>query len=131
VTVQETPAIQTTKLLTMTGLSYVGNVSLPTHGGTISVMKFTMDSSTSTPFQLDVTTHGNLMRTRSSKLTVSGNVSFYTTEIKGNALGILPVDYTPSNPPPLTPPLMFFTDVTIGLVDVQCDTLTAADLVQD
>ena len=128
VTVEETPAIQKTSLLTMTGLSYNGNVDLPTKSGTIKVMEFSMDSSTSTPFELDVTTHGSLMRIKSSKLTVSDNVKFYATEIKGNVLGVLPADYTPDNPPPLVPPLLFFTDVTIGLVDVQCGTLTADNM---
>jgi hypothetical protein len=128
VTVEETPSIQTASLLTMSGLSYDGNVALPTKSGTITVMQFSMDSSTSTPFQLVVTTRGNVMKINSSKLTVSHNVKFYTTEIKGNALGVLPVDYTPANPPPVTPPVLFFTDVTIGLVDVQCDSLTASNL---
>jgi hypothetical protein len=119
------PSIQTTALLTMTGVSYVGNVNLPTAGGTISVMEFTMDSSTSKPFELDITLKGHLTKVKSSTLTVSGHVTFYATEIKGNALGILPQDYTPGNPPPLVPPDVFFTDVTIGLVDVQCDALQA------
>jgi Family of unknown function (DUF6114) len=126
--VEGTPSIQTASTLTMTGLSYDGNVDLPTKSGTIKVMQFSMDSSTSTPFELDVTTKGQVTRIKSSSLTVSGNVKFYTTEIKGNVLGVLPQDYTPDNPPPVTPPLLFFTDVTIGLVDVVCDKLTAKDL---
>jgi hypothetical protein len=126
VKVEETPAIQTAGLLTMTNVSYVGNVALPTADGTIEAMEFTMDSSTSTPFELDITTKGQVTKVKTSKLTVSGHVVFYTTEIKGNVLGILPQDYTPSSPPPLVPPDIFFTDVTIHLIDVQCDSLTTA-----
>ncbi len=126
--VQNHPGTMTAGTLTMTGLSYDGNVDLPTKNGTIEVMQFSMDSSTSTPFELDVTTNGKTMQTKSSSLTVSGNVKFYATEIKGNVLGILPADYTPDNPPPIVPPLLFFTNVTIGLEEVVCDKLTAPDL---
>jgi hypothetical protein len=37
----------------------------------------------------------------------------YTQELKGNLLGIIPVDFTPDEPPPLTLPVLFFTDVTV------------------
>jgi hypothetical protein len=125
--VQEQASTQTTALLTMIGLSYDGNVDLPTKGDPITVMQFSMDTSTSTPFQLDASVKGHTIRTGSSKLTVSGHVKFYATEIKG-LLGIVPVDYTPDFPPLVLPPLVALTDVTIGLVFVTCDTLTANDL---
>jgi hypothetical protein len=118
----------TASKLTMSGLTYDGNVDLPTKSGTLTVMEFSMDSSTSTPFELDVTAGGVTSKTKSSSLTVSGNVKFYATEIKGNVLGVLPADYTPTNPPPLVPSELFFTDVTIGLANVVCDKLTAASL---
>jgi len=129
--VQATPGTMTADTLTMTGLTYDGNIDLPTKNGTITVMQFSMDSSTSTPFELDVTTKGITSKTKSSKLTVSGHVKFYATEIKGNVLGLLPADYTPTNPPPIVPPELFFTNVTIGLVNVVCDTLTADGLTVD
>lgn len=127
-TIGSKPGTMTVDLLTMTGLSYDGNVELPTKDGTIEVMQFSMDSSTSTPFQLDADEGSSSIRTESSKLTVSGHVKFYATEIKGNVLGVLPADYTPSAPPPITPSLLFFTNVTIGLAFVTCDTLTADKL---
>jgi hypothetical protein len=128
VDVQETPAVMKTATLTMTGLSYDGTVDLPTKSGSITVMQFSMDSSTSTPFEMDVTTKGNVMVLKSSKLTVSGHMTFYSTELKGNLLGLVPVDFTPANPPPLTIPDLFFTDATIGLENVVCDTLTSPAL---
>ena len=65
---------------------------------------------------------------KSSKLTVSGHVRFYTTEIKGNLLGLVPVTFTPDSPPPLVLPELFFTNATVQLVYVQCDLLTAPKL---
>ena len=112
----------------MSGLSYDGNVNLPTAAGSIEAMQFSMTSSTSTPFQLLVPVGKDTITITSSSLTVSGHVTFYTSEIKGNLLGVVPVDFTPASPPPLVVPELFFTDATIALVDVQCDTLTAADL---
>jgi hypothetical protein len=124
-TVNVKPSIQKTALLSMTGLSYDGNVALPTATGSIEAMQFSMSSSTSTPFELDVPVGSHQCTVKSSKLTVSGNVNFYTAEIKGNLLGLLPVDFTPSAPPPLTTPDLFFTDATLQLVFVRSDELTA------
>jgi hypothetical protein len=127
--VNERPSKQIAALLTQSGLSYDGIVDLPTHSGTIRVLQFSMDSSASTPFELQVP--GPLARTislRSSKLTVSGHVRFFTTEIKGNLLGVAPVTFTPDSPPPLVLPELFFTSATVQLVFVQSDLLTAPNL---
>jgi hypothetical protein len=124
-TVNEVPSTQRAALLTMSGLSYDGNVALPTANGTIEVMQFSMTSSTSTPFELDVPVGDHEIVITSSSLTVSGTVKFFTTEIKGNLDGAVPIDFTPSSPPPLTVPELFFTDAVISLVFVQSTTLTA------
>ncbi|MEU3351623.1 hypothetical protein [Streptomyces sp. NPDC037389] len=42
-----------------------------------------------------------------------GKVTMYTEELKGKLFGVLPVTFTPSLPPPLTLPLLVFTDVKI------------------
>ncbi len=127
--VNERPSLQIAATLTQSGLSYDGIVDLPTHSGTIRVLQFSISSSTSTPFELQVP--ALLARTlslKSSKLTVSGHVRFFTTEIKGNLLGLVPVTFTPDAPPPLVPPELFFTSATVKLVFVQCDVLTAPGL---
>lgn len=94
----------------------------------MKALQFSMDSSTSTPFELQpVSSNGNI-DINSSKLTVSSNVKFYCTEIKGNLLGALPVDYTVDSPPPLVLSDLYFTDVTIQLAFVYADSLTAANL---
>ena len=87
-----------------------------------------MSSTTQTPFTLVSDMGGQTLTTTSDSLTVSGNVVFYTTEIKGNLLGLVPVDFTPANPPPLVIPELFFTAATIHLVNVTSDKLVGNNL---
>ncbi|OLB80152.1 MAG: hypothetical protein AUI14_07655 [Actinobacteria bacterium 13_2_20CM_2_71_6] len=127
--VNQVPSLQIVGLLTQSVLSYDGIVDLPVHGGTLRALQFSMSSSTSSPFELRVPApNGGTISLTSSKLTVSGHVRFYATRIKGRALGLLPVDYTPDSPPLLVPPEMFFTNATVELVFVHCDLLTAPNL---
>ncbi len=112
----------------MYGLSFDGIVDLPTRSGTMRVMQFSMDSSTSTPFELQPLTDTGEIDIKSSKLTVSSNVKFYCTEIKGDLLDVLPVDYTVDSPPPLVTSDLYFTNVTIELAFVYADKLTANNL---
>jgi len=126
--VNDVPSTQITALLSQAGLSFDGVVDLPTHSGTIRVLRFTLSSSSSTPFELRVPTQHGTISLRSSKLTVSGQVQFYTTQIKGNLFGLVPVNFTPDSPPPLTVPDLFFTDATVQLVFVHAGTLTAPAL---
>jgi hypothetical protein len=124
--VSDTPGKQIAALLKQSGLSYDGIAEVPTKSGTIRALKFSMSSSSSIPFELQIPSPGgHTISIKSSDLTVSGNVTFYTTEIKGNLLGLLPVDFTPNSPPPLVIPELFFTDATVQLVFVQSDVLTA------
>ena len=111
----------------MTDLSYDGNVSLPTARGSIFAMQFSMRSTTSTPFELDVPVGARQCTITSSQLTLTDNVKIFATEIKGNLAGTIPVDYTPDSPPPLVAPVpaLFFTDATLTLAFAQSDTLTA------
>jgi len=125
--VGETPATEKTAMLTMSGLSYDGNVSLPTATGSVVAMQFSMSSTTSTPFELDVPVGDRQCTFTSSQLTLSGNVKIFATEMKG-LLGALRVDFTPESPPPFTAPDMIFTDVTLTLAFVQSSTLTADKL---
>jgi Family of unknown function (DUF6114) len=127
--VNAVPSTQITARLSQTGLSYDGIVDLPTHTGTLRALQFSLRSSTSTPFELQVPVPGvGTLSLRSSKLTVSGQVRFYTTQIKGKLFGLLPVTFTPESPPPLVVPDLFFTDATVQLAFVHCDRLTAPTL---
>ena len=62
---------------------------------------------------------------KSNELTTEGAVRFYTPEFTGKLFGRIPVTFTPAQPPPLTLPVLWFTDVTIKLAYVRCDVLTA------
>jgi hypothetical protein len=68
---------------------------------------------------------------KSTKLTVSGHVTFYTSRLTGNLLGLVPVNWTPDAPPPLPPlpiPGAWFTNAVLELVLVHADKLTAPAL---
>lgn len=125
------PAEQLTANLAQSQMSYDGVTDLPTATGTLRVLQFSMDSSTSTPFELRVpAAGGRTLVLRSTQLTVSGNVRFYTTRLDGKLLG-LPVTFTPDSPPPLPqglPVPLVLTDVTLQLALVHADTLTAPGL---
>ncbi len=128
------PAEQITALLVEVEVTYRGVTTLPTaNGGQVRVLQFTMASSSSTPFELRVpmVTGNHTLSYKSTKLTVSGHVTFYTSRLTGNLLGLVPVNWTPDAPPPLPPipiPGAFFTNAVLELVLVHADKLTAPAL---
>ncbi|HKT02017.1 MAG TPA: hypothetical protein VJT31_21020, partial [Rugosimonospora sp.] len=127
--VNAVPSTQTTALLNQNGLAYGGVVTLTTGtGGTVRALKFTVATSTSTPFQLQVPVGRHTLDIRSSKLTIAGNVVLYTTSISGKLFGLIPVTFTPDSPPPLVVPNLFFTNATVKLLYISADTLTAPAL---
>lgn len=128
------PAEQITALLVEVEVTYRGVTTLPTaSGGRVRVLQFTMASSSSTPFELRVpmVTGNHTLSYKSTKLTVSGHVTFYTSRLTGNLLGLVPVNWTPDAPPPLPPlpiPGAWFTNAVLELVLVHADKLTAPAL---
>ncbi|MEU7868281.1 DUF6114 domain-containing protein [Dactylosporangium sp. NPDC049140] len=123
------PSILKADVMTMDGLTYDGVADLPRKDGTtVKVLAFTMKNSVSTPFELDTPGGPKLLITKSSKLTVEGDVKFYTTSFSANVLGLLPLTFTPSFPPPPIPLPGFYTACTIELVFVQSNVLTAPDM---
>jgi hypothetical protein len=125
------PSKMTTADLVMHNLAYSG--IRPVNDGAFNALWFTMDSSTSTPFELQPTVGSATIDIESSELTVSGNVQFYCSYISGDVAldGVstpVRLTFTPDAPPPLVPTELELTDVTIQLVYVQSDTLTAKDL---
>jgi hypothetical protein len=134
--VAQHPSLQITADLSLLKMTYKGVTELPIYDGTkIRVLEFTMNSSSSTPFELRVpmvTAGDHTLSYKSSKLTVTGHVNFYTTRITGNLYDFLPVTFTPAAPPPLPPVRLpvpvVFTDATLELVLVHADVLTAPAL---
>jgi uncharacterized membrane protein YgcG len=124
------PGLLETDSLTMLGATYDGVVNLPSGTGTSArVLKFSMDSAENKPFSLTVDeASGAQTVITSNDLTTSGNVKFYTQRFEGKLFGVIPVVFTPDQPPPLTVAIMWFTDVKIELNFVQCDKLTGFPL---
>ncbi|GAA3294555.1 hypothetical protein Dvina_50920 [Dactylosporangium vinaceum] len=123
------PSILRADVMTMDSLTYDGVADLPRKDGTtVKVLAFSMKNSISTPFQLDTPGGPKLLITRSSKLTVEGDVKFYTSKFSANVLGLIPLTFTPSFPPPPIPLPGFYTKCEIELVYVQSNVLTAPDL---
>jgi hypothetical protein len=114
--------------LTMSGLSFDGIVELPTVNGPLRTLRFSMNRSVSSPFELRVPTSGPTLSLTSSALTVQGHVRFYSSRFQGNLFGLIPVVFTPDSPPPLILPELLFTDANIQLVFVDCEVLTAPNL---
>lgn len=117
------------KSLTMYNPTYDGVVDLTTAQGTLKALKFSMSKSVTKPFKLTVPEKdGHTTVIDSDELTTEGNVRFYTPKFQGKLFGLIPVTFTPEQPPPLTLPVLWFTDVKINLAFVRCDTLTADPL---
>jgi hypothetical protein len=121
----------------MHGLNFDGVVELPTKNangtaGSVRVLKFTMSAVSNTPFEMHTPGGPKLLETTSDRLTLSGNVEFFTTKLVGKlqlipGLPPIPLEltFTPDSPPPLTLPEMTFKDVQVDLVYVKADALTA------
>lgn len=131
--VAECPSRMTGSRVSMEGLTFDGIVELPTKRGTIRTLRFSMTKSVTRDFMLvPCAVGGWTSQITTPALTVADRgderVYFYTSRFRGTALGVLPVDYTPDEPPLLTPPLVFFTDPIIDLVFVDAPSLTAPDM---
>ena len=129
-TVAQKPGVMEVDSLTLYNSTYDGVVDMPTDGGgSYKALKFSMDKAVNKPFKLTIDEKaGNQTVITSKELTTTGTVRFYTTSLKGNLFGLIPVTFTPDRPPPLTLPVLWFTDVTIQLSFVRCDTLTGDPL---
>jgi hypothetical protein len=126
--VSDHPARMTTSVLVLHGFGFDGVVDLPTPSGTIRVLQFSIERATNADFQLLIETDGQTTAIRSDPLVVAGGVKLYTSRFTGSLLGI-PLTFTPASPPPLTLPDMIFTNVSLDLVFLDCDTLEGPSLV--
>lgn len=115
------PWILRTSLLAMAGMDYKGVYQVKTGGGkTKPVLKFEVSGGVDI-WNLNMTSpvdrHGNRIHVFSidnvKSYMTGGTVTFYTESLKGNLFGLIPIEFTPSSPPPLNVPAAFFTDVTV------------------
>lgn len=133
--VNREPSRLTGSKVTMYGLRLDGIVDLPTVDGPLRTLRFSMQRAVTDDFQLRIPgPGGQTLDIRSSALTVKGDVRFYATSFTGRFLGI-PLTLTPDSPLPpdgipLTLPWIAFDDPQMRLVFVECDELTAPDLVE-
>ncbi|MGX6606425.1 DUF6114 domain-containing protein [Micromonosporaceae bacterium Da 78-11] len=127
--VAEKPGLMEVDSLTLYNSTYDGVVDMPTAKGSYKALKFSMTKATNKPFTLTmIEAGGGRTRITSANLVTEGTVKFYTPELKGKLFGLIPVTFTPDSPPPLTLPILRFTDVQIQLAYVRCDTLTGDPL---
>jgi hypothetical protein len=123
------PGVVKAASVTMYNSSYDGVAEVPTGNGPIKSLKFTMDKVVNKPFTLTIDEPGNATTViESGELILDGNVEFYSPTFKGKLFGLIPVTFTPESPPPLTLPVLWFTDVTLDLAYVRSDVLTAKPL---
>jgi hypothetical protein len=123
------PGVVKAASLTMYNSSYDGVAEVPTGNGPIRSLKFTMDKVVNKPFSLTIDEPGDAVTViESGELILDGNVEFYSPTFKGKLFGLIPVTFTPEQPPPLTLPVLWFTDVTVDLAYVSSDVLTAKPL---
>ncbi|MFI1997000.1 hypothetical protein [Actinoplanes sp. NPDC020271] len=123
------PGVMKVGSLTMINSTYEGVADVPTANGVIKSLQFNMKQAINEPFSLTIAEpNGGTTTVKSAKLTTTDNVKFYTPKFTGNLFGVIPVTFTPAQPPPLTLPILWFTNVTIDLAFVSCDTLTADPL---
>jgi hypothetical protein len=119
-----------TASLTMYDPTYDGVAELKTARGTVRALKFSMSKAVNKPFRLTNTESGHTAVKNSTQLTALGDVRFYTTRFEGKLFGVIPVTFTPEAPPPLTLPVLWFTDAKIDLALVQCNTMIIDNLNQ-
>ncbi|WP_112465849.1 hypothetical protein [Streptomyces triticisoli] len=107
--------------LTLKGADYKGIVEVRTANGTVKkVLKYVVSRGTDIgdlhqtvkDKQSGKTYHVQAARRSVSTIT-GGDTVMYTESISGNLFGLIPVTFSPDNPPPLNIPLIHFTKVHV------------------
>ncbi|AVH56409.1 MULTISPECIES: hypothetical protein [Streptomyces] len=136
VTLPDDPWYLDASSLLLKGADYQGIVKVKTANGTVKdVLKYVIS---------DGTDIGDLHQTVKDKQSgktyhvqaASGSTStirdgetvMYTESISGNLLGLVPVTFSPENPPPLNIPLIYFTKVKVVQAGQFGGTLTVPGL---
>jgi hypothetical protein len=107
--------------LLLKGADYQGIVEVKTaNGSTKKVLKYVISDGTDIgdlhqtvkDKQAGKTYHVQAAKGSTSTIR-DGQTVMYTESISGNLLGLIPVTFSPENPPPLNIPLIYFTNVRV------------------
>ncbi|MET7737838.1 hypothetical protein ABZT02_42075 [Streptomyces sp. NPDC005402] len=115
---------------------YQGVVKVRTAGGkTKKVLKYVVSGGTDIDdLHQTVTEQGTTYHVQAGKGTKStitgGKTIMYTESISGNLLGLIPITFSPDNPPPLNIPIIYFTNVTVQQAAQYGGTLTVPGMRQ-
>jgi hypothetical protein len=111
--------LQASSLL-LKGADYQGVVKVRTADGTVKkVLKYVISDGTDIGdlHQLVDGENGITYHVQAGKGTTStirnGKTVMYTESISGNLFGLIPITFSPDNPPPLNIPLIYFTNVKV------------------
>ncbi|MFI2201771.1 hypothetical protein ACH47Z_13545 [Streptomyces sp. NPDC020192] len=107
--------------LLLKGADYQGIVEVKTAGGTTKkVLKYVISGGTDIGDLHQLVNDklsGKTYHVQASKGSTStitgGSTTMYTESISGNLFGLIPVTFSPSSPPPLNIPLIYFTNVKV------------------
>ncbi|MFC8616224.1 hypothetical protein ACFT9M_07395 [Micromonospora purpureochromogenes] len=128
--VAQSPVHLTGSTMTMTGLRIEGIVELPTAGGTLRALKFSMDRVMTDDARLrGPGPAGRTLRVATDQLTLTGEVAVYATRFVGRVLDVtitlspdlpLPPGIATTSPGPVT-----FSGVAVDLAFLESHSLTA------
>ncbi|MGX1367329.1 flagellar hook-basal body complex protein FliE [Streptomyces canus] len=122
--------------LLLKGADYQGVVKVKTASGkTKKVLKYVISDGTDIgDLHQIVTERGKTYHVQAGKGTTSkitgGKTTMYTESISGNLLGLIPITFSPDNPPPLNIPIIYFTKVTVQQAAQYGGTLTVPGMHQ-
>ncbi|MFF1720845.1 hypothetical protein [Streptomyces sviceus] len=123
--------------LLLKGADYQGVVKVRTASGkTKKVLKYVISGGTEIgDLHQTVTEQGITYHVQAGKgmkpSTITGDKTImYTESISGNLLGLIPITFSPDNPPPLNIPIIYFTNVTVQQAAQYGGTLTVPGMRQ-
>ncbi|MFF4905007.1 hypothetical protein ACFY2T_09095 [Streptomyces sp. NPDC001260] len=121
VAVADDPWYLSASSLLLKGADYQGVVEVKTAGGTTKkVLKYVISNGTDIgdlnqtvkDKQQNKTYHVEAGKGTTSTIR-GGDTTMYTESISGNLFGLIPITFSPDNPPPLNIPLIYFTNVKV------------------
>ncbi|MFF4057002.1 hypothetical protein ACFYZ8_11070 [Streptomyces sp. NPDC001668] len=122
--------------LLLKGADYQGIVKVRTASGkTKKVLKYVVSGGTDIDDLHQTVTQGgttyHVQAAKGTKSTITGGkTTMYTESISGNLLGLIPITFSPDNPPPLNIPIIYFTNVTVQQAAQYGGTLTVPGMRQ-